>query len=259
MTCRIRSLGVSVALRCTPALVTAVRRQLSPWIDRDTGPVHLCLRISGGSADSGSTGYVVRDHRQILVTAASVEELMAGLQGWLDREVTRRAMHLTPIHAGVVASGGRAILLPAPSGSGKSTLVAALIARGARYYSDELALLDQRGWVHPYPRHLVIRDGRGMGQPTAPRAFGARSGIAALPVSLILDLRYTALGTFHVDRLTGSEAVLLLLANTPHRMSDVVPTAFLKAASGARSYRGNRGDAHAAAEAILRLVRMPLP
>ena len=46
------------------------------------------------------------------------------------------------IHAAVVERGGRALILPAPPGSGKSTLCAALVARGWRLLSDELALID---------------------------------------------------------------------------------------------------------------------
>jgi len=49
------------------------------------------------------------------------------------------------IHAAVVERGGRALVLPAPPGSGKSTLCAALVARGWRLLSDELALVDLSG------------------------------------------------------------------------------------------------------------------
>lgn len=46
------------------------------------------------------------------------------------------------IHAAVVERNGMAIIMPAPPGSGKSTLCTALISRGWRLLSDELALLD---------------------------------------------------------------------------------------------------------------------
>ena len=45
------------------------------------------------------------------------------------------------IHAAVVERGGRALILPAPPGSGKSTLCAALVHRGWRLLSDEVALI----------------------------------------------------------------------------------------------------------------------
>lgn len=46
------------------------------------------------------------------------------------------------IHAAVVERGGFAALMPAPPGSGKSTLCAALVQRGWRLLSDELALFN---------------------------------------------------------------------------------------------------------------------
>lgn len=46
------------------------------------------------------------------------------------------------IHAAVVAKADKAVILPGPPGSGKSTLCAALVLRGWRLLSDELALLD---------------------------------------------------------------------------------------------------------------------
>lgn len=45
------------------------------------------------------------------------------------------------LHAAVVEREGCAVILPAPPGSGKSTLCAALIHRGWRLLSDELALV----------------------------------------------------------------------------------------------------------------------
>ncbi len=45
------------------------------------------------------------------------------------------------LHAAVVESDARALIIPAPPGSGKSTLVAGLCYSGWRLLSDELALL----------------------------------------------------------------------------------------------------------------------
>ena len=46
--------------------------------------------------------------------------------------------------------------LPGHSFSGKSTLVAALVRAGAVYYSDEFAVLDPDGFVHPYAKALSL-------------------------------------------------------------------------------------------------------
>src|SRR4051794_20574153 len=52
-------------------------------------------------------------------------------------------------------------VIPRVSHSGKTTLVAALVRAGATYYSDEYAVFDAQGSVHPYARPLGIRDGNG--------------------------------------------------------------------------------------------------
>jgi HprK-related kinase A len=63
------------------------------------------------------------------------------------------------IHSAVLERNGRALLLPAPPGSGKSTLCAALVARGWRLLSDELALIDiDRGEIIPMPRPISLKN-----------------------------------------------------------------------------------------------------
>lgn len=63
------------------------------------------------------------------------------------------------VHAAVVEWHGRAMILPAPPGSGKSTLCAALVARGARLLSDELALIDAESRsVIPLPRPISLKN-----------------------------------------------------------------------------------------------------
>ena len=61
------------------------------------------------------------------------------------------------VHAGVVGVEDRAIVLPGRSFAGKTTLVAALVKAGAEYWSDEYAVLDADGLVHPYPKPLSVR------------------------------------------------------------------------------------------------------
>jgi HprK-related kinase A len=63
------------------------------------------------------------------------------------------------IHAAVVAKDDRALIMPAPPGSGKSTLCAALVNRGWRLLSDELALVDvQDGRLVPLSRPINLKN-----------------------------------------------------------------------------------------------------
>ena len=63
------------------------------------------------------------------------------------------------IHAAVVAKGQNALLLPGHPGAGKSTLCAALVHRGWRLLSDEMALIDPLTCsVTPVPRPVSIKN-----------------------------------------------------------------------------------------------------
>ena len=63
------------------------------------------------------------------------------------------------LHAAVLERGGRALIMPAPPGSGKSTLCAALVARGWRLFSDELALIEiGGGQIVPLPRPISLKN-----------------------------------------------------------------------------------------------------
>ena len=63
------------------------------------------------------------------------------------------------LHAAVLERGGHALVMPAPSGSGKSTLCAALLFRGWRLLSDELAIIDPAtGMLIPMPRAVSLKN-----------------------------------------------------------------------------------------------------
>jgi hypothetical protein len=73
--------------------------------------------------------------------------------------VSSQANRYLIIHAAVVEKGGHAAILPAPPGSGKSTLCAALVNRGWRLLSDELALVRvSDGKIVPLPRPVSLKN-----------------------------------------------------------------------------------------------------
>src|SRR5215217_1450746 len=72
------------------------------------------------------------------------------LEGQIRGQVAIRAPERTFVHAGAIEHEGRAIIFPGHSFSGKTTLTEAFVRAGATYYSDEFAVLDNDGRVHPY-------------------------------------------------------------------------------------------------------------
>ncbi len=165
----------------------------------------------------------------------------------------RHAEGLAFFHAGAVSAGSRAILLPGRSLSGKSTLVAALLAAGARYLSDELAIVDASGRVHAWARPLSLRQPGGGVARLGPAAFGARAADGPVPVAAIAFLRHQSAGVLHLEAVSRGTAALGLLDNALAARSR--PEASLRAARAATAraalFRGTRGEADEAAEALL--------
>lgn len=164
------------------------------------------------------------------------------------------------VHAGVVGWRGRAIVIPGPSFSGKTTLVAELVRAGAVYYSDEYAVLDAHGRVHPYPKPLSIRTDGWIGVDHDVASFGGAAGQEPLPLGLVVVTQYRPDAKWDPERLSPGEAVLALLANTvpaqdrPEEtmtaLRSVVDTA------DAVTLRGDRGEAAALAPQLLEAVTL---
>jgi hypothetical protein len=92
------------------------------------------------------------------------------------------------VHAGVVGWKGKAIVIPGRSHSGQSTMVAELVRAGASYYSDEYAVFDYRGRVHPFPKDLELRDCGAFRQTRfGVETFGGQTARKPIPVGLMME------------------------------------------------------------------------
>ncbi len=88
-----------------------------------------------------------------------VHQAFAMLEWGINWCVAAHAHQYLIIHAAVIERDGRSMILPAPPGSGKSTLCAALINRGWRLLSDELALYDMdAGLVYGMARPVNLKN-----------------------------------------------------------------------------------------------------
>lgn len=174
----------------------------------------------------------------------------------LDDAVIPRLKTLRAVHAGTVVIGGRALLLPGVSHAGKSSLVAELLRRGATYFSDEYALIDSEGRVHPYPRPMLVRNGRPDQVPMLAGECNAPVGNAPAQVGWILALQYLAESPWSVAPISQSEALLTLLRNTPHVLAESpeMVNMFQCAVAGAACYAGHRNEAADAVDQIMQLV-----
>jgi len=183
----------------------------------------------------------------------------AVLESELRLSLAARSRQRTFVHAGVVGWRGRAIVVPGRSRSGKTTLVAELIRAGATYLSDEFAVLDRRGRVHPFAKALSIRGAGGcdlhVRRPSA-EELGGQSGTEPLPVGLVVLATHRSGAEWRPEVLTPGRAVIEMLAHTvPARLRPEASLRALERAVGrAVVLKGERDEARELAPRLLRLV-----
>jgi hypothetical protein len=231
-----------------PELLPKVEALLPPgWEAGDAASVISRFALGAG-------GQLSADGLTLLADAGEVAALSA-LDSALRSVVALNAPQHVFVHAGVVAWEGRALVLPGASLSGKTTLVAALVRAGATYFSDEFAVLDRHGRVHPYAKRLSVREPGVLAQvEVEPEQLGA-VGAAPADVAVIAVTAYTGADSELVSGSAG-DAALALLAHAIAARSR--PAAVLEAAraaaTGALYVLGTRGEADQAADALLTLL-----
>jgi hypothetical protein len=196
----------------------------------------------------------------VVASAGRTINLVPDLIRALDDAVVQRLTTLRAVHAGAVLWRERALLLPGVTHAGKSSLVAELLRQGATYFSDEYALIDSEGRVHAYPRPLLIRNGSPEQSPVLPSEYNALIGEATAPVGWILSLEYLPESIWSVREVPQSEALLILLRNTPHILSESMGLVevFQRAVARATCYAGRRPNADEAVNRILQLIDSPI-
>ena len=143
------------------------------------------------------------------------------------------------------------ILLPGESGSGQGTLVAALLRAGATYISDEFAILDESGRVHPYPRPLKLRHPGAADEHVRPHDRGAH--VEPVPAGLVLFTPYRSDSCFTPQPLSAGAAMLRLLNHCPGAQGRPAETmAGLRALVRiAPAWTAERGDTDTVVHALL--------
>lgn len=156
------------------------------------------------------------------------------------------------LHAGAVSIGDAALVLPAKSNHGKTTLTAALLRRGTAYLSDEYALIDDRGLVHPFPRDLRFDTEQGV-RTAHPSALGAMVSEPVRP-RLIVLVAYDPEGLVSLGPwLSPAEALVALIDHTPSMLGapEVSLRRLARLAEHSVTIRATRGDADEFAELLL--------
>jgi hypothetical protein len=183
-----------------------------------------------------------------------LESALFALENQLQVYVGLRAPNRIFVHAGVVGHDGRAIVIPGRSFTGKSTLVFALVSAGAVYYSDEFAVIDERGLVHPYAAPLHLRE-----LPQAAddiERIQWRQGSEPLPVGVVVVTSYQAGAEWKPVRLPPGKGALAMFANALSaltRQQEAVQF-IRRALEGAVVLESERGEADEVARQLLHTV-----
>lgn len=258
----LKSYGVRIGIRSNDAaaLVSARRHLPSDWEAVSSPLVDRIYSILIGSKGSRANG---RRLNQLysddvrLARSFDLDELYERLESDLRLFVAELARHRVFVHAGVVGWKGQAIVIPGRSYSGKSTLVAELVRAGASYYSDEYAVLDSRGLVHPFSKPLELREEGEFTQTKITAAeLGGRSGTKPLPVGLVLLTQFKSGAHWRPRKLTAGRGVLEMLFNTvsARRSPERALATLQRVAEQADVLKGVRGDATEVVDALLRRV-----
>jgi hypothetical protein len=234
-----------------PHLPPGWRASASPLVDQI-----FSLWVDPGDARRPSRVYTGRSRR---ARTADLAQAFAVLESEIRQCVATAAEGRTFVHAGVVGWRGRAIVIPGRSRSGKTTLVAELVKAGASYLSDEFAVLDGRGRVHPFAKPLSIRGASGCDRHARSQRAEELGGSCAngpLPVRLVVLTEHRPGAHWRPERLTAGQAILEMLAHTvPARLRPEASLASLeRAVARATVLKGLRGEARETAEILLRSV-----
>jgi hypothetical protein len=172
--------------------------------------------------------------------------------------VAENASRYAFVHAGAVAWKGRGIIFPARSFRGKSTLTAALVRLGALYYSDEYAVLDEKGRLHPFAKDLSLRgiEGEFVQVETPVLSLGGKAGKRPITVKMILITEFKADAKWNPRQISSGTAAMELINNSVSIRKNpafVMPT-LTRVANDSVSFRTKRGDAETAARKIIELI-----
>jgi len=256
-----RAYGVRVGVRVNRAeALDSVRDYLPPQWKPSTSPVvdRLYSLVIGGN-DSRRPKVrrfnLVYGDAARLARSLDIESVLRSLESDMQYYVAEAAPRRVFVHAGVIGWRGRAVMIPGRSFSGKTTLVAELVRAGAVYYSDEYAVLDSSGRVHPYARPLSIRQGEGVESERRPvESLGGSRGAQPLSVGLVVVTEYRSGASWRPRLLSAGQGALALLNNTVsiQRNPEAAFPVLKRVASQARILKGARGEAKGVVDSILR-------
>ncbi len=247
-----KAYGLSIGIRTNTPRVPRALLDALPWGWKPARSNKVdwlySLYLGGKGARAGRRAHVLFAGSRKVIRTVDLAKALAALRADLQAYTADNAVDRLFVRAGVVGWKGRAIVLPGCV-SGRGALLSALLRAGATYYSDEFAVLDERGYVHPFPR-ISVREVNGR-----TRAPGVRIGKRAIQVGLVVETDFRVRGRPPRTPSPG-QAVLSLLSNTvAARSQPEMALAFLsRAMEGAVAVKVAAGQPEEIAAQLLKEI-----
>lgn len=259
---RFSSFGIHIAVCAPPHLLDRVREALPPGTKVSTRRVvdrsYEILTVDSTSAHQSDERFILQADSVKVSGTKTLADLIHDFESDSRIFIGEMTVQKVILHAGVVGWRDKAILFPGSSWSGKSTLVAALVKSGATYFSDEYAVLDRDGRVHPYPKPLSIRNGgTGIARSYSAKEIGAVTGRRSLPVGLVVVTKYRPDGIWQPVSIPASEGLMALSENSIsiRRSPQLVLETLKRVVLDADIISGTRGEA----QQVVDYVRLNVP
>ncbi len=255
----LKSYGVRIGIRSNDraALERACEYLPREWESASLPIVDRVYSIliggAGPRANLRRFNLLYADHIR-LARSVNLDSVFDTFESDLRIFVAEFAKHRVFVHAGVVGWKGRAIVIPGRSYSGKSTLVAELVRAGATYYSDEYAVFDSRGRVHPFSKPIELRDeGEYKQSKIEVTELGGHPGTKPLTVGLVLMTQFKDGASWRPRKLTAGKGVLEMLFNTvsARRNPERALATLQRVTAQADVWKGVRGHATEVVPAML--------
>jgi hypothetical protein len=253
----ISSHGARMRVRAPADIVARLRAEVSGYtrVLEGGGPAHERFVVVPGVDDRFTLSRPGGDCE----AEGDADDIVHAIVDRLHPLLSQNASAALFMHAAAFSWGAGVVLVPGRSHSGKSTLAAEAVRAGARYFSDEFAVVDDAGLVHPYPRPLSLREPHGVRRHVPATELGGTVATEPACPTLVVVTRHEAGGRWDPEVLQDSRAALPLIDNIVRARSD--PQRTLRVASaiaaGATVLVGPRGEAAETVELIRERAARP--
>jgi hypothetical protein len=164
---------VSIGVRCRPVEAAAVSAHMPLGCRLINAAKADHMFVLEADAENDNLFSIKRRFSATAPEPQPLDSALMALQKELHLCIAEHATDYVFVHAGVVAWKDRILVFPGSSHAGKSTLIWHLVQAGALYYSDEYAVFDELGRVHPFALPIGLRLNAGKRRMVTPNNIGA--------------------------------------------------------------------------------------